>query len=326
MRRYLVSKINVALMGFVIGMLCSLILTTTLNFYHPTLLIIEPSHSKHSGHHEGETILVDQLAKAMPVMAFIFTSKDGLTNRVSQVKSTWAKRFNEVVFFSYETNLPFHIVSLTPAKGWAYTRSAIAYIHENYGQNFAFFMKAQDNNYVIVENLRELLRTIDPEKPLLIGRQMKAKDGSTYMMEEAGYVISRAGLRKLAAAIKDDIGACRTSNSHTGQVIGKCAEAAGLELMHAVDENKLEFFHPFPPRDFFNKLVKEKYTNQTVYQPSQMNEIITSCSERSISFFNVQESCLYLLEYFSYHLYPYGIIRNPENYQEIWRLREHSTR
>lgn len=34
-------------------------------------------------------------------------------------------------------------------------------------------MKAQDNNYVIVENLRELLRTIDPEKPLLIGRQMK---------------------------------------------------------------------------------------------------------------------------------------------------------
>lgn len=46
--------------------------------------------------------------------------------------------------------------------------------------------------------------------------------------------------------------------------------------MHAVDENKLEFFHPFPPRDFFDKFVKEKYTNQTVYQPSQMNEVSTT--------------------------------------------------
>lgn len=41
------------------------------------------------------------------------------------------------------------------------------------------------------------------------------------MSEEAGYVISRAGLRKLAAAIKDDIEACKTSDSHTEQVISK---------------------------------------------------------------------------------------------------------
>ncbi|KAM3186276.1 hypothetical protein ACTXT7_004673 [Hymenolepis weldensis] len=230
----------------------------------------------------------------------------------------------EVILFETTCRKP-PSAALPPAKGWAYTRSAITYIHENHGQNFTFFMKAQDNNYVIVENLRELLRTIDPEKPLLIGRQMQAKDGSTYLLEEAGYVISRAGLGKLAAAIKNDIEACKTSDSHTEQVISKCVKAAGLELMHAVDEKKLEFFHPFSPRDFFDKFVKEKYTNQTVYHPSQMNAIITSCSERSVSFFNVQESCLYLLEYFSYHLYPYGIIRNPENYRKIWCLREHST-
>ncbi|KAM3186275.1 hypothetical protein ACTXT7_004672 [Hymenolepis weldensis] len=110
MKGYLVSKISVAMTGFVIGMLCSLILTSIMKFYHSTLLIIEPSHYKHSGHHEGETIIVDQLAKAMPVMAFIFTSKNGITNRVSQVNSTWAKRFNKVVFFSDETNPPFHTV------------------------------------------------------------------------------------------------------------------------------------------------------------------------------------------------------------------------
>lgn len=38
---------------------------------------------------------------------------------------------------------------------------------------FTFFMKTQDNNYVVVENLRELLKAMNPNEPLLIGRLMK---------------------------------------------------------------------------------------------------------------------------------------------------------
>nr|CDS29436.1 glycoprotein N acetylgalactosamine [Hymenolepis microstoma] len=314
------SNIKIVIAGFFIGMLCSIILTSSMNWYHPPLLKLRPFHDEHSGHHEGETILVDHLARKTPVMAFIFTSEKGIANRASQVKSTWADRFNEAVFFSDKEDPNFPTVALPSAEGWTYTRSAITYIYENYGKKFAFFMKVQDNNYVIVENLRELLRTMDSAKPLLIGRQMKADDGNTYVSEKSGYVISRAGLEKLAAGIKGDIEACKMSDSPTEQVIGKCAEASGLEFIHAVDEKQLEVFHPFPPKDFFNKFVKEKYTGQTEYQPSQMNEIITSCSDRSVSFFDVQDSYLYTLEYFFYHLYPYGIIRNLENYQEIRRL------
>ncbi|VDO06479.1 unnamed protein product [Rodentolepis nana] len=266
------SNIKVVIVGFFIGMLCSLILTSTMNWYHPPLLKLKPFHDEHSGHHEGETILVDQLARKTPVMAFIFTSEKGLANRASHVKSTWADRFNEAVFFSDREDPAFPTVALPPAKGWAYTRSAITYIYENHGKKFDFFMKVEDKNYVIVENLREILKTMDSARPLLIGRRMKAKDDSTYVSEDAGYAISRAGLEKLAAAIKGDIEACKMSDFPTEQVFGKCAEAAGLELIHAVDEKGLDVFHPFSPKDFFKKFVKEKYPDQTVYQPSQMNE------------------------------------------------------
>lgn len=57
---------------------------------------------------------------------------------------------------------------------------------------------------------------------------------------------------------------------------GPCAIAAGLEIVHAVDEEKKDLFHNFPPRDIFNKFVKMKYVNQTNYEPYQMNEVSTN--------------------------------------------------
>lgn len=54
---------------------------------------------------------------------------------------------------------------------------------------------------------------------------------------------------------------------------GKCAEAVGLKLVHALDEDKRDYFHPFPPRDFFVKFVKDKYPNQTEFEPSQMRAV-----------------------------------------------------
>ena len=66
----------------------------------------------------------------------------------------------------------YFILVLPKTKGWAQTRLALAHVHDNFLQDFLFFMKASDLNYVVVENLRGLLLQMDPYEPLLIGRQL----------------------------------------------------------------------------------------------------------------------------------------------------------
>ena len=61
--------------------------------------------------------------------------------------------------------------ALPQTKGWEATRLALMYVHDNFLRDFSFFIKASDHNYVVVENLRALLHQMDPNEPLLIGRQ-----------------------------------------------------------------------------------------------------------------------------------------------------------
>ncbi len=46
------------------------------------------------------------------------------------------------------------------------------------------------------------------------------------------------------------------------------------------------------------------------------------CSDHSVSFHHLTGASLYMVEYFVYHLYPYGITRDPAQYEEAARLRE----
>lgn len=54
---------------------------------------------------------------------------------------------------------------------WEKTRQALIYAYKNHYDDFDFFMKADDDTYVIVENLRFLLSKHDPNTPFLMGRR-----------------------------------------------------------------------------------------------------------------------------------------------------------
>ncbi|VDP82384.1 unnamed protein product [Echinostoma caproni] len=52
---------------------------------------------------------------------------------------------------------------------WNKTHFALNYISALYGEKFDYFFKADDDTYVVVENLRKLLSTYNPEVPFLMG-------------------------------------------------------------------------------------------------------------------------------------------------------------
>lgn len=54
-----------------------------------------------------------------------------------------------------------------------------------------WFLKADDDTYVIVENMRLLLSRFSPDKPVYLGRRFRRFVHQGYMSGGAGYVLSR---------------------------------------------------------------------------------------------------------------------------------------
>ena len=69
---------------------------------------------------------------------------------------------------------------------WAKTKEAFKYVWEHHRDEADWFMKADDDTYVIVENLRFMLSEFDPNYPIYFGCRFKPFVKQGYMSGGAG--------------------------------------------------------------------------------------------------------------------------------------------
>lgn len=260
-------------------------------------------------HHKGGDAIATALAKKIRVLCWTFTSQDRLQSHARAVKETWGKRCTVLIFMSNEDDKEFGAINLA-SQGtvmnsvWGRTRAAWKYIHKNHLEDADWFLKANEDSYVIMENLRLFLSFHNPADPKYFGRWYKTSGG--YNTESTAYVFSKATLRTFATALNNPM-KCRKESTLDDSNVGKCLAAFDVHPSDTRDAQGREKFHPFAPE--YHVVPNSIKWNHWIHGSNKHPVFsgLKCCSQNSISFDGLGFNTLYILEYLVYHLKPYGL-------------------
>ena len=96
------------------------------------------------------------------------------------------------------------------------------YVYKNHFNKGDWFLKADDDTFVILENLRYMLYQYSTNFPIYFGFKFKPYVDQGYMSGGAGYVLSKEALKRFVEKALPNPFICRSGDSDSEDVeIGK---------------------------------------------------------------------------------------------------------
>ncbi|KAK7479158.1 hypothetical protein BaRGS_00029599, partial [Batillaria attramentaria] len=249
-------------------------------------------HDEHAHHDDDRE--AQRLAKEVRVLIWVMTSPKNLQVKAKVVRDTWGKRANKLIFFSSETDKNFPTIGLNVSEGrehlTAKTMQGFRYVYEHHFDDADWFMKADDDTYVILENLRYFLSGEDNMKPVFFGHHFKTIVKQGYYSREPSV--------------------CRQDGGAEDAEFGKCMERLGVLTANTTDALGRSRFHCFDPETHLFGGYPGWYYN---YDANGARKGTESVSDYAITFHYVSPQKMQALEFYIYHLSPYGIINGKQD-------------
>ena len=190
--------------------------------------------------------MADKLARTTRILCWIMTYAANLDTKVADIRNTWGKRCNVLLIASDTEDKEHDTIPINITEGRKHltmkTMKTFDYIYQHHMDDADWFMKADDDTYVIVENLRYFLSQEDTNKPVHFGKRFRTAKG--YNSGGAGYVLSKEALRRFGARKS---GLCRDDLGPEDLTMGKCMLNLGVELGDSRDALNRSRFHCFRP-------------------------------------------------------------------------------
>lgn len=170
-----------------------------------------------------ESELAKNLFNEVKIVCWVLMTPKNHKTRAIHVKNTWGRRCNKLLFMSTEEDpdLPAIKLPVEDGKGhfWKKTRQSLEYVYKHHFNDGDWFLKADDDTYIVMENLRKMLHQYRPQTALFFGHRMAGQDTPSGYMQGGSYVMSKKSLTKFATKLAPNLTICGPEDGYAEDLL-----------------------------------------------------------------------------------------------------------
>jgi len=254
------------------------------------------------------------------LLCMVLTTPENYITKAVHVKATWGRRCDHLVFISSserglmswliapESTPDIPVRELSGVNGrnnlWGKVKLGLGLVWREYAGKFDFLIKADDDTFLIVDNLKHLLSSMSSKEPFILGHHQE-DDGVEYMSGGSGYVLSHAAVQEV---VEEGLGGdqpCHLPHPVGKEVkvypnedlqMGKCAAILNIKF-YSSEINGQSSFLPFSIAEL---LVPDLRPWWWVPRTKECKDKVQCLTKSLISMHYVSPEMMYVYDYFTH--------------------------
>ncbi|CAG9800631.1 unnamed protein product [Chironomus riparius] len=313
-----IKEVLAFLLGFAMSaLIVRLIITNNKVLNRPNSVNLKIKNPNYVTKDSYETKLADQLYKEVRILCMVFTHPDNRKTKVPYIINTWGKKCNKLILLSTknDSSIP-EIIALNHDNGrknlWKKTRLALEYVYKNHFNDADWFLRADDDNYIQMENLRYKLYQYHPQTSLYIGSRfaIHKDDISEGYMAGGGNVLSKKALKKFATFISRNETLCNAKQEAGDVMVGRCIQNFAIFVDARDSQNQKQIFPAGVIEHMKHKEPDMKYWYFRYLYRNVTQGGLDCCSDIFIGSHYVKSKGMYFMDYLINNVHPFGLMKN----------------
>lgn len=201
------------------------------------------------------------------IFCAIMTQDKTYYSRAVYVNNTWARRCTKYIFVvsrpEVQMDLPLLQFDIPEAKSQLLRKSikTFEYVYTHHINDADWFIKADDDTYIIMENLQDFLRDKNPADKVFYGQEVRSSNRSySYTTGGAGYVLSKEALKTFGKQSRE----CERIGGREDSRLSNCLQNLGVKLINGVDSLGRNLFNHISPIHLLFYNLPPWYTNNSM--------------------------------------------------------------